>query len=141
MRLPKSTSPALWLAGITAALALTALAIHAAEPDKAQAWATRAPDPDIARRIQAFERHTGRLADAPMAFVGPDSRRVYYFIASCCDQFNRLYDADGRFICAPSGGFTGAGDGQCPDWAHDRRLWSRMSLPTAAGEQQPSAPR
>jgi hypothetical protein len=37
----------------------------------------------------------------------------YYFTAACCDQFSTLYDADCNFVCAPDGGFTGMGDGNC----------------------------
>ena len=40
---------------------------------------------------------------------------VYYVPAQCCDQFSTLYDADGNIICAPDGGYTGRGDGLCPD--------------------------
>ena len=39
----------------------------------------------------------------------------YYITSDCCDQFNYLYDRDCNIICAPDGGFTGAGDGNCPD--------------------------
>jgi hypothetical protein len=42
---------------------------------------------------------------------------VYYISSPCCDQFNYLYDAAGNIICAPDGGLTGNGDGQCPDFA------------------------
>jgi len=45
---------------------------------------------------------------------------VYYIPAPCCDQFNSLYDAAGNVICAPDGGFTGAGDGRCPEFRRDR---------------------
>jgi len=37
----------------------------------------------------------------------------YYFTAACCDQFSELYDADCNFVCAPDGGFSGMGDGNC----------------------------
>lgn len=41
----------------------------------------------------------------------------YYLVASgCCDRFNPLFDSDCTEICNPSGGFSGAGDGKCPDW-------------------------
>lgn len=38
----------------------------------------------------------------------------YYFTADCCDQLNFLYDENCQIVCAPDGGFTGAGDGNCP---------------------------
>ncbi len=43
-------------------------------------------------------------------------RTVYYLPPQCCDQFSTLYDADGNVLCAPDGGFGGAGDGKCPDF-------------------------
>jgi hypothetical protein len=46
---------------------------------------------------------------------------VYEMLAGCCDRFNELYDASGRYLCAPGGGFTGMGDGKCPDAAAARR--------------------
>lgn len=41
---------------------------------------------------------------------------VFYIPAQCCDQFSQLYDATGKFICAPDGGLSGKGDGKCPDF-------------------------
>lgn len=32
----------------------------------------------------------------------------------CCDQMHPLYRLDGTYFCSPSGGFTGGGDGKCP---------------------------
>jgi len=45
---------------------------------------------------------------------------VYYIPPQCCDQFSILYDANGNIICAPDGGFTGGGDGRCPDFFSER---------------------
>jgi hypothetical protein len=42
---------------------------------------------------------------------------VYLVSSDCCDQFNYLYNACGDIICAPGGGITGKGDGQCPDFS------------------------
>jgi len=43
-------------------------------------------------------------------------KRVYLFSSDCCDQYNTLYDEACNYICAPSGGFTGRGDGRCTDF-------------------------
>jgi len=40
---------------------------------------------------------------------------AYLFIAPCCDQFDALYDATGKLLCYPRGGFSGGGDGKCLD--------------------------
>ncbi len=45
-----------------------------------------------------------------------DGKTYYYLQSACCDQFNELVDEDCNYICAPDGGFTGAGDGNCPVW-------------------------
>ena len=39
----------------------------------------------------------------------------YYFSSNCCDEFNFIYNENCDVICAPDGGFTGTGDGNCPD--------------------------
>ena len=45
---------------------------------------------------------------------------VYYVPPQCCDQFSILYDSECNFICAPDGGFSGRGDGRCPDFFTNR---------------------
>jgi len=44
-----------------------------------------------------------------------DNVNTYYYITSdCCDQYNYLYNEKCEVVCAPDGGFTGGGDGNCP---------------------------
>ncbi|MGA9396985.1 MAG: hypothetical protein WBV22_01890 [Anaerolineaceae bacterium] len=45
---------------------------------------------------------------------------VYFVPQQCCDQFSALYDVKGDDICAPDGGLTGRGDGNCADFFTDR---------------------
>ena len=45
-----------------------------------------------------------------------DGQTYYYIPSECCDQFNFLYDDNCIKVCAPDGGFSGAGDGNCPDF-------------------------
>jgi hypothetical protein len=43
--------------------------------------------------------------------------RTYFYVpAPCCDQYNRLYTAEGVYLCAPDGGVHGGGtrDRECP---------------------------
>ncbi len=47
-------------------------------------------------------------------------RTVYFRPQICCDMFSYLYDENGNIICAPDGGFTGRGDGRCPDFFSER---------------------
>jgi hypothetical protein len=37
----------------------------------------------------------------------------YYFQMECCDQLNYLYNEDCTYLCAPDGGISGAGGGDC----------------------------
>ena len=54
-------------------------------------------------------------------------KKVYLFSSNCCDQYNMLYDENCNALCAPSGGFTGRGDGKCADFndkaKHVRLVW------------------
>jgi hypothetical protein len=54
-------------------------------------------------------------------------KRVYLITSNCCDQYNSLLDGDCNFICAPSGGITGKGDGKCSEFAntakHIKLVW------------------
>jgi hypothetical protein len=45
-----------------------------------------------------------------------NGKKVYLFTSDCCDQYITLYDSDCTYLCAPSGGFTGQGDGKCKDF-------------------------
>ena len=55
---------------------------------------------------------------------------VVYYVPPrfCCDLMSRLYDAEGRVLCHPNGGFAGGGDGKCADFFRERSeeelLWS-----------------
>lgn len=46
---------------------------------------------------------------------------VYYVPPQCCDQFSTLYDAEGRVIGAPDGGYSGQGDGKVLDFYQERK--------------------
>jgi len=43
---------------------------------------------------------------------------VYLAQPDCCDQYDQVYTSDCSLLCAPSGGFSGKGDGKCADF-HD----------------------
>lgn len=45
---------------------------------------------------------------------------VYFRPQICCDIYSYLYDENGNIICCPDGGFTGRGDGRCPDFFSER---------------------
>ena len=65
--------------------------------------------------------------DPPMPPVQVDEylykgKKVYLFTAQCCDFYNMVYDDSCKNLCAPSGGFTGRGDGKCPDFDSTAKL-------------------
>lgn len=49
-------------------------------------------------------------------------KTVYYFTSNCCDQYNVVYDSNCNYICAPSGGLSGQGDGKCKDFNAEAKL-------------------
>ena len=56
-----------------------------------------------------------------------NGKKVFLVTAHCCDQYNTLYDENCKEICSPTGGFSGKGDGKCPDFSekatHVRVAW------------------
>jgi hypothetical protein len=44
---------------------------------------------------------------------------VFVVTPGCCDLYVSVYDHNCNFICAPSGGFSGNGDGKCPDFEEE----------------------
>jgi hypothetical protein len=54
-------------------------------------------------------------------------QRTFLFSAPCCDFYAELYDENCTYVCAPSGGLTGKGDGKCSDFTtvakHIRLIW------------------
>jgi hypothetical protein len=45
-----------------------------------------------------------------------NGKRVFYFSSNCCDRYNEVYDENCNYVCAPSGGYSGKGDMNCPDF-------------------------
>ena len=60
----------------------------------------------------------GPLKDRPQKIIEYQYRgeRVYMLVAKCCDGYNRVLNFKGESVCSPSGGFSGRGDGECPDF-------------------------
>lgn len=56
-------------------------------------------------------------------------RYVYFGLSDCCDFYNLLFDQTCQVICAPNGGFTGGGDGKCPNFFNEAtektELWRK----------------
>ena len=55
---------------------------------------------------------------------------VYLFVpANCPDAFFNLYNENCDFLCSPSGGISGTGDGKCFDFnqnaINEKLIWSK----------------
>ena len=66
----------------------------------------------------------------PPAFIARYDYRgqpVYYLPPRCCDIPSSVYDAAGTVLCHADGGFSGDGDGRCPDFfllrKHETIVW------------------
>lgn len=100
-----------FVTAITAALVAASFMAAAAEPEVADgqangtSWAKK--------RIATFEASGGKELAQVIQKYSYRGRPAYLFTSPCCDRFNYLYDVEGRVLCAPSGGFTGRGDGRC----------------------------
>ena len=81
----------------------------------------------IQQRIDSIKKEPRWNPPAQVDEYEYKGRKVYLFSSNCCDQFNPLYDSDCNYICAPTGGITGRGDGQCTDFnstaQHIRLIW------------------
>jgi len=70
----------------------------------------------VERKIKEIKKEDVRNPPAEV-WQWKVNEKIYYYITSdCCDKFNYLYDDNCNVVCAPDGGITGAGDGNCPDF-------------------------
>jgi hypothetical protein len=83
---------------------------------------TTAPEdmPWLKDLIRGLEAEPVRNPPASVTEYRYEGALVYYVPPACCDIFSDLYDHEGRLMCHPDGGFTGRGDGQCPDFLKER---------------------
>ncbi len=73
--------------------------------------------PDCVKaKIRKIKQERVQSPPAQVDRIEVDGKTYYGFSDGCCDMFYELYDEDCRYVCAPSGGLTGQGDGQCPIW-------------------------
>ena len=76
----------------------------------------------IAVKITALKAKAKQNPPAEVTEYMYAGKKVYLFSADCCDQYNELYDENCNYICAPTGGITGKGDGKCADFATSAQL-------------------
>jgi hypothetical protein len=69
----------------------------------------------VKQQIRAYEMRTNEVESQVTRKVIYAGNSAYLIPSPCCDKFDYFYDARGVIVCAPSGGFTGRGDGSCPE--------------------------
>ncbi len=71
---------------------------------------------DLAARLQSEP-----VANPPAFLIRFDYQGTFYYYLPprCCDIPGALFDSEGKVMCAPDGGFTGRGDGRCPDFVRE----------------------
>lgn len=92
----------------------------------ASAFAPSAPA-CILQKIDSIKRDHVWNPPAEIHEYENEGKKVYVISADCCDRFTTVVDSNCNYICAPSGGFTGRGDGKCRDFftkaKHIRLVW------------------
>ena len=67
----------------------------------------------IEKKIEEIKMEEVRNPPAQVWRWEVDEQTYYYITSDCCDQWNYLYDGKCNVVCAPDGGITGMGDGNC----------------------------
>ena len=70
----------------------------------------------ILQKIESIKKEKVWNPPAEIYEYEYDGKKVYAISANCCDFFNTVVDSECNYVCAPSGGFTGRGDGKCTDF-------------------------
>ena len=70
----------------------------------------------IQSKIEAIKAQPKWNPSATVDEYQYNGKRVFLFSSDCCDRYNELVDEQCNYICAPSGGYTGKGDGKCSDF-------------------------
>lgn len=97
----------------------------------------------LQEKIISFEALPEHSAPLAVWQITHKSLPAYFLISPCCDQYNPLFDAQGKTLCYPSGGIVGRGDGQCPYpadrgtpilllWQHSQSSVKNLSPPRLA---------
>jgi hypothetical protein len=66
-------------------------------------------------QVKIWEYQSKPVSNPPRSIVKTtfEGKPVYYVPPVCCDIPSELYAEDGKLMCYPGGGITGAGDGKC----------------------------
>jgi hypothetical protein len=75
----------------------------------------------IADKIKELQSENVRNPPASIWQYEYNGQKVYYIPSYCCDFQSQLFDSNCNLICSPDGGFSGKGDGKCPDFLTSRK--------------------
>lgn len=70
----------------------------------------------LERKIRDIKKEENRTLPIEVWQWKVDGENYYYISAECCDMYNMLYDDNCNAVCAPDGGLSGQGDGNCPEF-------------------------
>lgn len=76
----------------------------------------------ITQRIQQIKTQPVWNPPATINEYEYNGQTVYLISSPCCDRPDTLVYKNCDFICSPGGGFTGKGDGKCPDFSEKAKL-------------------
>ena len=95
---------------------LTACAQKPAESGKAENISAKLDTTLPWLQAKIWEYQSRAISNPPRSVIKTtfEGKPVYYVPPVCCDIPSELYAEDGKLMCYPSGGFTGAGDLKCP---------------------------
>lgn len=102
---------------LSALTALVALPLLAFQCHKDAEPAPECPDNALQAKIAELQaKPKGNPAYTIQQYKWQGQKVYLASDQTCCDQYITLYDACFNVLCAPSGGFSGKGDGQCPEF-------------------------
>ena len=70
----------------------------------------------IEQKIRQIKSQSKWNPPATVSEYDYNGKKVYLFTSDCCDQYIELFDSNCNYLCAPSGGIAGHGDGKCADF-------------------------
>jgi hypothetical protein len=76
----------------------------------------------IRQKIDSIKKEPRYNPPAEVNEYSYKGKRAFLFSSDCCDFFNSLFDSGCNYMGAPSGGFTGRGDGKLPDFDKEAKL-------------------
>ena len=78
----------------------------------------------IQQKIDSIKKLPVWNPPAQIELYDYNNQKIYVVSADCCDFFSSAFNENCEFVCAPSGGFTGRGDGKCSDFNEKAKLVS-----------------